>query len=390
MRRKRKQLPDDAGYRDLQRKILLKTGLLFTGSAVLIVLLYWLFLYQRFADAVVWLLQTLVFRDYDRALQFYWVVFRNNFDLLFLLAIVAVFLVSLRFYLRSFTRYFNEINRAVNALVDRESPIGLSPELAATEAKLRLIRQELVQKEQTTREAEQRKNDLVMYLAHDIRTPLTSVIGYLSLLQQAPDMDAAQRARCTGIALDKAYRLEKMVDEFFEITRFNLQELPLRLQTIDLSFMLVQLADELAPALAENGCTVRLSTQDALSVRADPDRLARVFGNLLKNAAAYSDPGTEVAVCAQREDASVAVRVRNHGPTIPPDRLEAMFERFIRLDEARTSGTGGAGLGLAIAKQIVLQHGGTICAESADGTVTFTVTLPAADSQNIHTDARKS
>ena len=376
MRRKRKQLPDDAGYRDLQRKILLKTGLLFTGSAVLIVLLYWLFLYQRFADAVVWLLQTLVFRDYDRALQFYWVVFRNNFDLLFLLAIVAVFLVSLRFYLRSFTRYFNEINRAVNALVDRESPIGLSPELAATEAKLRLIRQELVQKEQTTREAEQRKNDLVMYLAHDIRTPLTSVIGYLSLLQQAPDMDAAQRARCTGIALDKAYRLEKMVDEFFEITRFNLQELPLRLQTIDLSFMLVQLADELAPALAENGCTVRLSTQDALSVRADPDRLARVFGNLLKNAASYSDEGSEITISAKKENGFAAVVFQNTGDTISPENLQTMFDKFSRLDKARTSETGGTGLGLSIAKEIVELHGGTITAQSKDRTITFLVRLP--------------
>ena len=224
--------------------------------------------------------------------------------------------------------------------------------------------------------ADQRKNDLVMYLAHDIRTPLTSVIGYLSLLSEAPDMPAEQRVRYVGITLDKACRLEKMINEFFEITRYNLQQITLAKEKIDLCYMLVQLTDEFSPLLMEHGNTAVLDADEELTVYGDPDRLARVFQNILKNAAAYSDPGTEISITAWESDDSVVIVFRNHGKTIPQEKLASLFEKFYRLDTARASDTGGAGLGLAIAREIITLHSGTITAESHDGIVEFKVTLP--------------
>ena len=232
-----------------------------------------------------------------------------------------------------------------------------------------------------------RRSDLVTYLAHDLKTPLTSVIGYLSLLDEVPDMPEAQRVRYTGVALDKACRLERLVNEFFDITRYSLTNIELELAPVDLAGLLVQLADEFYPALAAHGNvaqvtvagTVRTVEQpsEPLMVTADAARLARVFGNLLRNAIAYSDEGTPVEIEAMAGEGSVVVSVSDTGATIPSHKLRAIFDRFFRLDESRGSATGGAGLGLAIAREIVELHGGTISAASENGRTTFTVELPA-------------
>ena len=232
-----------------------------------------------------------------------------------------------------------------------------------------------------------RRSDLVTYLAHDLKTPLTSVIGYLSLLDEVPDMPEAQRVRYTGIALDKACRLERLVNEFFDITRYSLTNIELELAPVDLAGLLVQLADEFYPALAAHGNVAKVTVAGAartveqpgkpLMVTADAARLARVFGNLLRNAIAYSDEGTPIELAAAEEEGRVVVTVSDTGATIPSHKLRTIFDRFFRLDESRGSATGGAGLGLAIAREIVELHGGTISAASEDGRTTFTVELPA-------------
>ncbi|NJE81125.1 HAMP domain-containing histidine kinase [Olsenella sp. SW781] len=232
-----------------------------------------------------------------------------------------------------------------------------------------------------------RRSDLVTYLAHDLKTPLTSVIGYLSLLDEVPDMPEAQRVRYTGVALDKACRLERLVNEFFDITRYSLTNIELEFAPVDLAGLLVQLSDEFYPALAAHGNVARVTVEgsvrtvddpgEPLVLTADASRLARVFGNLLRNAIAYSDEGTPVEVGAVAGEGSVVVTVSDTGATIPSHKLRAIFDRFFRLDESRGTATGGAGLGLAIAREIVELHGGAISAASENGRTTFTVELPA-------------
>lgn len=221
-----------------------------------------------------------------------------------------------------------------------------------------------------------KKNDLIAYLAHDLKTPLTSVVGYLSLLEEAPDMPVEQKAKYIHIALDKALRLETLINEFFDITRYNLHEIVLEKEQIDLSYMLRQMADEFYPVLQAHGNTVSVTADEALTVYADPDKLARVFNNILKNAIAYSYANTPIAIQAGRLEGSVWVSFSNSGKTIPQRKLDSIFEKFYRLDDARSSNTGGAGLGLAIAKEIIAQHGGSITAVSDHQITTFTVDLP--------------
>lgn len=364
-------------YTQLKSKMYKKFLIFILVAFVVITVLYILIWHGRGADWIVSILQQVFRLDYQNALNVYQQLFRNYADLIWLGAIAVIFLFFFRFFINWVTQYFTIINNGIDALLsEEEAEIHLLSEMSATEKKLNTVKQTLKNRTMEARLAEQRKNDLVMYLAHDIRTPLTSVIGYLNLLEEAPDMPARQKEKYLHVSLNKAYQLEKMINEFFEITRYNLQQINLTKETIDLYYMLVQLSDELSPLLAANGNTARLTAEETLTVYGDPDRLARVFNNVLKNAAAYSYPNTEIIIAAKVKSDVVEISFQNKGNTIPKEKLSAIFEKFYRLDEARTSNTGNAGLGLAIAKEIVTLHGGTISAVSENNTVIFLILLP--------------
>ena len=240
-----------------------------------------------------------------------------------------------------------------------------------------LLKEQFQNSEERLRAESVRKNELVAYLAHDLKTPLTSVIGYISLLKEAPDMPVEQRAKYTGIALEKALRLESLINEFFDITRYNLQEIVLEEETFDLGFLLIQMADEFYPVLEQHGKSISIHADEDLPVAADSAKLARVFNNILKNAVAYSYDNTEIEIYAEKRENTIHVSISNFGKTIPKQKLDMIFEKFYRLDDARSTNTGGAGLGLAIAKEIVVAHGGTISVTSEKQITTFTVELPA-------------
>lgn len=313
----------------------------------------------------------------DTAYNIYRYVFAHNISFWTTASFIALFVISVYIMVRYTSRGFVRMAEGVDRLLDESGePMRLPAEFDFLEAKLNQAKQELERRQQVAQRAEMRKNDLVVYLAHDIKTPLTSVIGYLSLLDEAPDMPAEQRARYIGVTLEKAYRLEQLIDEFFDITRFNLQAIRLEYESVNLPHMLAQMTDEFYPMLAPQGKTAVLECQEGLSLDADPDKLARVLNNILKNAAAYSDPDTAIRISARQEGSNICITIENQGKTIPQHKLESIFEKFYRLDAARSSNTGGAGLGLAIAKEIVEAHGGQISVRSEAGVTAFEVTLP--------------
>ena len=371
------KLKKKADYSLLKGKIFRQTILVMLASVLSIWIFYILFWQGRVSEWFVAVFQRLFNMDYWRAVAVYEAIFRDHLEFFLLFGIIFFFFVIFRVFLNWFPKYLNQINQGIDELIEENrEEIVLSPELGATEKRLNEVRRTLEKRGLEAQLAEQRKNDLVMYLAHDIKTPLTSIIGYLSLLDEISDMPEEQRMRYVHITLDKAYRLEKMINEFFEITRFNMQHIYLEKETIDLYYMLVQLTDELLPILSKNGNTTVLHADENLTINADPEKLARVFNNILKNAAAYSYPDSEILISAEQLEAQIRISFKNKGKTIPQEKLMSIFEKFYRLDEARTTNGGGTGLGLAIAKEIVSLHGGTITAESENNTVEFIVTLP--------------
>lgn len=353
----------------------------FCGNALVSILVVrglYLFLWKRrLGDVTVSLLERILDIGHEEAFLIYHRFFRGNREAFFVTAVLLVFLLLLWRLFRWMGRYFREINQGIDILLaDDGAQIRLSPEMMPFERKLNAVKQTLERRKAETALAEQRKDELVMYLAHDIRTPLTSVIGYLNLLEEAPGMPAEERARNLHITLEKAYRLEEMINEFFEITRYNSGQIKLAEEPVDLYFMLLQLSDELSPAISLRGNSIVLDVDENLTVYADADKMARVFGNILKNAAAYSYPDTEIMVSAERSEDSVMITFMNKGADVPPEKLASLFDKFYRLDEARISDTGGTGLGLAIAKEIVLLHGGSIWVSSEDERIAFTIELP--------------
>lgn len=303
----------------------------------------------------------------------------SRLDLLYIMFLIIGFFSIFYFYWKKPWDYLNEVIDATETVYEKSAKgITLSAPLHDVESRMNQIKLSILTSEKSVAQAEEKKNELVMYLAHDIRTPLTTVIGYLNLLDEAPDMPPEQRKKYIGIALNKSERLDLLINELFDLTRYNSKAVSLHKTEVNLSCLLSQLADEYYPTLSANENTVSVSAEDGLTLSADTEMLARVFGNLLKNAASYSDAGTEIIISAKKENDFAAVTFQNTGETISPEDLQTMFDKFSRLDQARTSETGGTGLGLSIAKEIVELHGGTITAQSKDRTITFLVRLPLA------------
>lgn len=313
--------------------------------------------------------------EWYRAVYF----FRYNLPLVYAGVVLAGWVVCTVYFFHVPISYLDRLIDAAEELArDPERPISLPEPLREAQDHLNLAREQSVKAAAAAKEAEQRKNDLIVYLAHDLKTPLTSVVGYLSLLRDEPEISAPLREKYTGTALDKALRLEDLINEFFDITRFNLTTLSLEPERTNLSRMLEQLASEFLPILGEKDLTWETGIQPGVEILCDRDKFQRVLDNLIRNAVSYSYPGSAIhlAMSAEEETGEVVLMVKNHGRTIPPEKLSRIFQQFYRADSSRSTSTGGAGLGLAIAKEIVELHHGSITAESENETVAFTLRLP--------------
>ncbi len=336
---------------------------------------------ENFADWFVRVLTSFHVEE-ETAVNLYWTLIGNN--QLFFMIVGFLLLFALLFYmsLSQMTRYLDQVGDGIeNILSSSTEPIHLVTELKPLEIRLNEIKATLKRQELETEEAEKKRNDQVVFLAHDLKTPLTSLEAYLTMLDSYPDMDPEDREKYIHIALDKSVRLGELIDEFFDITRYNTQDIELDEVEVDLSMMLEQMADELYAVLQEKNLTCQIDVEENLEIYGDPDKLARVFDNILRNAMAHSDENTVIQISARRVGDDVEIVFTDHGDKIPEDMLQTIFEKFYRVDNARSSVTGGAGLGLAIAKEIVELHHGTIQAKSDDQKTQFIVTLPSKEKE---------
>lgn len=315
---------------------------------------------------------------YDLLDNIYELVFERAYFIFIIFGITLIIVLSLLYkLLNKIFSYVFAVSESADKLFDKNVEyINLPPEMVEVEKKLNHFKTEAIKNERPARENEQKKDELIVYLAHDIKTPLTSMIGYLSLLSEIKDMPQEQRNRYIDIALDKSYRLEDLINELFDVARFNSEKIVLEKEEINLNLMLEQIADDFYPTLKEMNKKINFTSDEKTILYADPDKLSRVFNNLIKNAVNYSKENTDIDISILNKENQATVKITNKGKQIPKEKLDKIFEKFYRLDSSRTSKTGGSGLGLAIAKEIVELHGGRIYAESDMKETTFSVILP--------------
>ena len=303
-----------------------------------------------------------------------WIVY--NRDVVMYIYIVIVMSIIIYRFISKYVDSINEVYNSLDKIIQEDNEtIKLPSEVNQFAEKINEIKYNYIITKKNERDAEQKKNDLIMYMAHDLKTPLTSIIGYLTLLTDEKEIPKNLQEKYMNIALKKALRVEELTNQFFDITRYNLHSMPITKQNIDLSFLLEQLVEESYPMLQEKNLECILNKPKSIPFIGDGDKLARAFGNLLKNAISYSYPDTTIQIDIKEENDIIQVIFKNKGDKIPEYKLEKIFDKFYRIDEARTSSTGGAGLGLAITKQIIELHDGKIYVKNDDEFIEFYIEL---------------
>lgn len=300
--------------------------------------------------------------------------------LLYLILGILLFSVTFMILQEPYIRYISRISEAVqnisegnlNTVID---VIG-DDEFSSMAANLNHMAADIKKLMEKERESERTKNELITNVAHDLRTPLTSIIGYLELLAGNQQVPADMQHKYIEIAYGKSRRLQKLIEDLFGFTKLNCGKIAMHVGQIDIVKLLGQLVEEAYPNFVEKGLSYDLqSNVPAKIINADGNLLARLFDNLIGNAIKYGADGKRVLVKIHAEGETVTVSVTNYGYVIPADELPLIFNKFYRVEQSRSSSTGGTGLGLAIAKEIVDMHGGTISvASDLNGTV-FTVKL---------------
>lgn len=293
---------------------------------------------------------------------------------------ILVFSVTFLMLQDQSVRYVGKISDAMNSIAEGDLNTTVDvvgdDEFSSMAESLNKMVEEIRKLMDKERESERTKNELITNVAHDLRTPLTSIIGYLELLSGNVQLPPEMQKKYIDIAYSKSRRLEKLIEDLFGFTKMNYGKIAMHVSQVDIVKLLGQLLEEFYPNFADKGLSYELqSNVPAKIITADGNLLARLFDNLINNAIKYGAEGKRIIVKINAEDETVQISVTNYGYVIPAEELPLIFEKFYRVEQSRSTHTGGTGLGLAIVKNIVDMHGGTISVKSdLDGTV-FTVVL---------------
>lgn len=292
---------------------------------------------------------------------------------------VALFIVYFLLLTRKFVDYIKEIAKGINEIsmgnLDNRIMIDNKDEFTLIADKLNMMADDIKKIIENERRSEEAKNELITSVAHDLRTPLTSIIGYLDLVS-SKQLSEEMRRNYVEIAYSKSKRLEKLIEDLFTYTKFSFGEVKAVYGEVDMIKLIDQLLDEFFPSFKENNLKYQFNKSHSSAVIiADGGLLARAFANLIGNAIKYGRNGEEIQINLFKEIDRVTITCTNFGETISEKDIDKIFTRFYRVESSRSSETGGSGLGLAIAHKIISLHGGDISAVSSDSGTVFTIEL---------------
>ncbi len=296
---------------------------------------------------------------------------------------ILVFVLCFYYLIHDYMKYIRIIANGIKDIAqgnfDTEIPVRSLDEFGEMASYLNRMQENIKEIMERERVAEHTKNDLISSVAHDLRTPLTSIIGYLGWVREQPDLDERTRRKYLDIAYRKAQHLEQLTNELFGFVKLEHREMSLHVGILDIRQLLEQLLDECYPSFEKYGLENEfLCREERIMMEGDGNLLARLCENLLNNAVKYGKDGKLIRVELEKKKESAVIKVINYGYVIPEQELGKLFRKFYRVEHSRSQDTGGTGLGLAIVEQIVQLHHGTISVKSdLQGTV-FEVVLPLA------------
>ena len=297
-------------------------------------------------------------------------------------------------YIRKLRRSIQQVtsgNYGVQCEVEYDDELGslapninvLSKTLLAKEKESEKLKEKERAALDIERNAERQKNELITNVAHDLRTPLTTIVGYLELIKDDTALSKEDVHKYSGIAYEKSIRLQEMMDDLFEFTKLDNADIKLNKSMINLSGLIMQMTDEFYPSFKDCNITPIVDLpEENIYVQGDGQLLARVFDNLISNALKYGYHNTDLKIEVSGDEKYATVKVINHGDTIASEDIPLLFNKFYRTDSSRNSKTGGTGLGLAITKNIVDLHHGDISVTSDDQITTFIVKFNRYFDQN--------
>lgn len=300
--------------------------------------------------------------------------------LMYVLFGILVFTVTFMILQEKSLRYITKISDAMQNISEGDLNVTVEvegdDEFSSMAANLNKMVEDLKELMDKERESERTKNELITNVAHDLWTPLTSIIGYLELLSGDVKLEPEIQKKYINIAYVKTKRLEKLIEDLFGFTKMNYGKLSMHVGQVDVVKLLSQLLEEFYPSFVDKNLSYELQSNVPVKViTADGNLLARLFDNLINNAIKYGADGKRIMVKLHADDEIVTVSVINYGYVIPADELPLIFNKFYRVEQSRSTNTGGTGLGLAISKNIVDMHGGTITVTSDLSGTVFTVKL---------------
>ena len=298
----------------------------------------------------------------------------------FLPTISAIATFILLFYILT-KRKMNYIEELVSGILeistgnlDFRVKVKSQDELGSLANNINFMAMELNERIENERKAEKMKSELITNVSHDLRTPLTSIMGYLRLVKDKNFNNTSELENYIDIAYQKSEKLKVLIEDLFEYTKLSNSGVKIDLKTISINELIEQLIEELVPIAAENNISfVKKITDKKIYVDIDPDKTVRVFENLLMNAIRYSYKPGIVKISLSSSQDTVTIGIENTGDNIPLEYLDKLFDRFYRVEKSRSSNSGGSGLGLAIAKNLVEIQGGKIWAECTDNIISFKV-----------------
>ena len=321
-------------------------------------------------------------------------VLNENYVGTFLCLLFGVVVFTITFILlerrktKSIIDIYYAIDRITKGDFTNEIKIDSSDEFSMIADNINIMQMRIIDLIQSERESEKSKNELITNIAHDLRTPLTSILGYLEILESNKNLSEDQKNNYLNIAYEKSKKLGTLIEDLFSYTKLSYGSLTVTLEEFDIVKLLSQLIDEMYPLFEKESLSYEfVSNVDRLMVQADSKLIARLFENLINNAIKYGKDGKKVVLRLNKlNDDIYEVYVLNYGEIIPRDSLSKLFDRFYRVDKSRNSKVSGTGLGLAIAKNIVELHNGKIDVKSDINGTEFKVTLNtiAKNNENIN------